>query len=164
MPDETLSIDANDPLEAPPRYSVVMFEKKASAEDTNPTEETFASTTRRIRLSEEEHRTLALLLDDAITAIARQREDRGWDEDWDRWEDAYFGLLPSKEIGRANVSVPIATEIVDTAWAVIDKAVYGVTPYLQVMPREAMDIEIAKRKEQHLDYALTVEMHARERL
>jgi len=164
VPDETRDIDTDQPLESPARGSVVMFEKPAAAEDANATEETFTSTTRRIKLSALERTELGRLLDDAITTIKRQREDRGWDEDWDRWEDLYFGLLPSQEIGRANVSVPIASEIVDTAWAVIDKAVYGVTPYLQVMPREAMDIEIAKRKEQHLDYALTVEMHARERL
>lgn len=165
MPDSTLDIDSDQPLEVPARGSVVMFEKKAPKdEDANATEETFTSTTRRITLSDAEHSELGRLLDDAITAIKRQREDRGWDEDWDRWEDLYFGLLPSRAEGRANVSVPIASEIVDTAWAVIDKAMYGVTPYLQVMPRESMDVEVAKRKEQHLDYALNVEMHARERL
>lgn len=162
-PDDTLDLDSKQPLESPPRDSVVMFEKKVD-EEANPTEETFTSTTRRIKLTDTEHDELARMLGEAITAIKRQREDRGWDEDWDRWEDMYFGLLPSKEIGRANVSVPIASEIVDTAWAVIDKGVWSIQPPLQVMPRESMDVEVAKRKEQHLDYAMTVEMKARERL
>ena len=165
MPDETRpDLDADASLETPPRESVVMFETKRKDADANVTEETFTSAVRRVKLSKDERSELSLTLNDAITAIKRQREERGWDEDWDRWEDLYFGLLPSREIGRANVHVPLAQEIVDTAWAVIDKAVFGVSPWLQVMPRESMDVDVAKRKEQHLDYALNVEMHARERL
>lgn len=134
------------------------------AEDASAAEETFTSHIRRVKLKPQEHDDLARLLDDALTAIKTQRQQRGWDENWDRWEDLYFGLTPERPAGRANVHVPIAQEIVDTAWAVLDKGIYSVQPWLQIQPRETMDVDVAKRKEQHLDYALTVEMKARERL
>jgi len=141
-----------------------MTETAPMDEDASPAEETFTSHVRRVKLKSEEHDALALLLDEALTAIKRQREERGWDEDWDRWEDSYFGITADRPAGRANVHVPLSQEIVDTAWAVIDKGIFSVQPWMQIQPREAMDVDVAKRKEQHLDYALNVEMKARERL
>ena len=104
------------------------------------------------------------LVDQVLENIQRERDEGDWDANWDLWEDLYFGVLQDRPAGQSNVHVPISQEVVDTSLAVADQVLFGSHPWLQVMPREKMDVDTVKRKEQFLDYGLTVEMQAKERL
>ena len=130
-----------------------------------PAEETFADPLKRIVLDDEEHEELAQLIDDALEDIKAQRADLDCDGNWDLWEDSYFGVLGDAGPGQQNrVHRPITQEIIDTIGAVTQRALFTAQPVFQISPREAMDVETAKRKEQHLDYAFMVEMRGPERL
>ncbi|KKK98854.1 hypothetical protein LCGC14_2638590, partial [marine sediment metagenome] len=100
-----------------------------------------------------------------VDQIRQERTDLGFEENWDLWEDMYFGVLPDRPMAsQANVHVPITQEVVDTVDAVAEQALFTASPWLTINPREPMDLEVAKKKEQHLDHVLQVEMLAKERL
>ena len=157
-------VNAGEPLIPPPRSSVSLEIATPSKDDESPAERTFETKATRIRLTEEEHQDLAMRLETILDAIQRERDERELDANWDLWEDLYFGVLQDRPAGQANVHVPIAQEVVDTALAVVEQSYFTARPWLQIQPREPMDVATAKRKEQFLDYANTVEMLAKEKL
>src|SRR3990167_7888481 len=157
-------VNAGEPLASPPRESVSLEIANPTHDDESPAERTFETKASRIRLTEEEHQDLATRLENILDAIQHERDERELDANWDLWEDLYFGVLQDRPAGQANVHVPIAQEVVDTALAVVEQAYFTARPWLQIQPREPMDVATAKRKEQFLDYANTVEMLAKEKL
>lgn len=161
MPDET--IDTTEGLPPPPRDSVSL-KLAPEREDEAPSERTFERKATRIKLDDEEHVALARVLEQALDAIDHERNEQEWDANWDLYEDLYFGVLQDRPAGQANIHVPLSQEVVDTTLAVVEQAIFGPRPWLQVHPREPMDVDAAKRKEKHLDYALSVEMRAKEKL
>ena len=156
--------NAGVPLQMPPRESVSLKEAEPLKDDEAPSERTFETKATRIRLDENEHADLAQRLDQVLDAIKSERDEAELDANWDLWEDLYFGVLQDRPAGQANVHVPISQEVVDTALAVVEQALFTARPWLQVQPREPMDVATAKRKEQFLDYANTVEMLTKEKL
>src|SRR3990167_1881699 len=167
MPDDTLPVAEPSPLDAPPsappREAVVMHQTTAAEPDESPAERTLATKATRLTLDEAEHDELVKLVDQVLENIQRERDEGEWDANWDLWEDIYFGVLQDRPAGQSNVHVPLSQEVVDTFLAVTEQVFFTAHPWLQIMPREAMDVDTAKRKEQHLDYALNVEMKAKER-
>jgi hypothetical protein len=157
-------INAGEPLASPPRDTITLKEADPQKEDISPAERTFETKATRIRLTDDEHDELARRLETILNAIQTERDERELDANWDLWEDLYFGVLQDRPAGQANVHVPIAQEVVDTALAVVEQSFFTARPWLQVQPREPMDVATAKRKEQFLDYANTVEMLAKEKL
>ena len=100
---------------------------------------------------------MSRILDDVLTDIETQRQDLDCDGNWDLWEDNYFGVLADPGPGQQNrVHIPLTQEIIDTTVAVFHRALFTSSPAFQISPREAMDVETAKKKEQHLDYAFMV--------
>ena len=156
--------NAGEPLQPPPRESVTMKEAEPLKDNEAPAERTFETKATRITLDEDDHADLAQRLENVLDAIQRQRDESEVDANWDLWEDLYFGVLQDRPAGQANVHVPLAQEVVDTALAVIEQAFFTARPWLQVSPREPMDVATAKRKEQWLDYANSVEMLSKEKL
>ena len=143
-----------------------LTEKPVKQEESSAADQTFGvRSSYRITLKDEESAQLAGFLDTAITDMLATRDNRGWDANWDLWEDLYFGITPERPIkGQANVHVPLAAEVCDTIDAVVDQAIFTAPTWLGVEPREKADVDVVKRKEQFLDYALKVEMKAREKL
>ena len=158
------------PLNATPTLSGTGPRSEVSLKETHldaaeaPAERTFESKATRLRLTDDEHSDLAQRLGTVLDAIAHEREESEIDANWDLWEDLYFGVLQDRPAGQANVHVPLSQEVVDTALAVVDQALFTARPWLQLEPREPMDVAQAKRKEQFLDYGLNVEMSAKDRL
>ncbi len=164
MPDESSRpLNASVPVSAP-RQEVSLKVAEPAKDDTGPVERTFETKASRLRLTDDEHADLAQRLETILSAIQAEREERELDANWDLWEDLYFGVLQDRPTGQANVHVPLAQEAVDTALAVVEQSFFTARPWLQVMPREPMDVAQAKRKEAFLDHALNVEMLAREKL
>ena len=155
---------ASEAISMPPRAEATLEEAKPLKDDEAPAERTFETKITRLKLTEDEHADLAQRLDTILDAIKTARDEGEYDANWDLWEDLYFGVTQDRPAGQSNVHVPIAQEVVDTALAVVDQALFTVRPWLQVQPREPMDVATAKRKEQFLDYANTVEMLAKEKL
>ena len=155
---------ATEPISMPPRDTVSLKEAEPLKDDQAPAERTFETKATRLKLDDDEHADLAQRLDQILDAIKTERDDGEFDANWDIWEDLYFGVLQDRPAGQANVHVPISQEVVDTALAVVDQAFFTARPWLQIQPREKMDVSTAKRKEQFLDYANTVEMLAKEKL
>ena len=142
-----------------------LTEKPAEDASQSAAERTFASTSVRLQLEEEEHDELARMLQGIITDILRVREDRGWDANWDLWENAYFGITEDRPMaGQANIHVPLSQEIVDTTDAALEQVLFSERIWMGVQPREKADAETVTKKEQFLDYALKVEMKAKDRL
>ena len=167
MPDETPLHELPVPQDPLPRESVTLKEKGVDANDetVSPAEETFATPTKRLPLTDTERDQLVQRLETVLTEIAKQRQDRGWDANWDLWEDAYFGVLADRPIpGQANVHVPLTQEVVDTIDAAVEQVLFSDRTWLGLQPREQGDIAAVKRQEQFLDYALKVPMRAKERL
>ncbi len=168
MADLTRDVDKPVPIAAPPRQSVDMKERPLDDDDdpTSASEDTFATVANRVKLSDEERAELTSLLIDVLDSIKAERAGSVWEENWDLWEDLYFGIVPERAYGVSNVHVPLSQEVVDTAMAVEEQALFPNWPatWLGVMPREEMDVEVAKRKEDHLNYAFQVEMNTRENI
>src|SRR3990167_5423315 len=162
MPDET-KLEAAAPIAGPIPDSVRMRETTVDQE-ASASDQTFTATSRRLRMTDDERADLSQLMTSVLDAIKSERDASEMDANWDLWEDLYFGVLPDRPAGQSNAHVPLAQEVVDTGLAAIEEVLFGSQPYLQVSPREAMDVDQAKRKEQFLDYALTVEMQAKDRL
>src|SRR3990167_6439113 len=157
-------VNAGEPLIPPPRSSVSLEIATPSKDDESPAERTFETKATRIRLTEEEHQDLAMRLETILDAIQHERDESELDANWDLWEDLYFGVLQDRPAGQANVHGPIAEEVVAPALAVVEQSYFPARPGLQIHPREPMDVATAKRKEQFIDYANTVEMLAKEKL
>src|SRR3990167_3326874 len=137
-------VNAGEPLASPPRESVSLEIANPTHDDESPAERTFETKASRIRLTEEEHQDLATRLENILDAIQHERDERELDANWDLWEDLYFGVLQDRPAGQANVHVPIAQEVVDTALAVVEQSYFTARPWLQIQPREPMDV--AKEK------------------
>lgn len=167
MPDKTREVDAKEALEPPKRDSVKLVSHEVITFEDEPkqnTESLLASGISRLKLSKEDKELLAVKLNGLVDSILQARQDGQWDENWDMWEDYYFGVSPDNAMGQANVFIPLTQEIVDTIDAVIEQALFNASPWLQISPREPMDVDVAKKKEAHLDFALQVEMKAKEKL
>lgn len=156
------------PLALPKRTEIkVLTVESVDATElpTLPSEETFADPLKRLKLDKDEKEELAQHLEDVLADIETQRQTLDCDSNWDLWEDNYFGVLGALSSGQQNrVHLPLTQEIIDTIGAVIERAVFTAQPVFQISPREKMDVQTSKRKEQHLDYAFTVEMRGKERL
>ena len=167
MADQTPPLDTPAPLEPPPRASVDMTEAPIPDDPKQQAEESVVEDvfTDRLDLTDEEHDELAAFLDRVVDDILKTRSARGWEEAWDSYEDYYFGeAKETRPAGLSNLHVPLVQEIVDAADAVMEQVFFTAQPWLQVMPRERMDVSVMKRREQFLQYGLDVEMHAKERL
>ena len=164
LPGSARPIEAGEPLQGPARASVSLKEATPVPEESSPAEQVFETKASRIRLDDDEHEELARRLDTILQAIQDERDEQELDANWDLWEDLYFGVLQDRPAGQANVHVPIAQEVVDTALAVVEQGLFTARPWLQLQPREAKDVDGAKRKEAFLDYALSVRMQAKDRL
>lgn len=167
--DSTQSPDVPSPLIPPKRTEVKVLKVesvKAGVEPkSGPAEETFADPMKRLQLEKPERETLSRLLDDVLGDIEQQRRDLDCDGNWDLWEDNYFGVLADPGPGQQNrVHIPLTQEVIDTVVSVMHRSLFTSSPVFQISPREAMDVETAKKKEQHLDYAFQVEMKGPERL
>lgn len=147
-----------------PRSEVSLKEATLPTDQETPAERTFETKATRLRLTDDEHADLAQRLGTVLDAIQHERDESEVDANWDLWEDLYFGVLQDRPAGQANVHVPLSQEVVDTALAVVEQALFTARPWLQLEPREPMDVAQAKRKEQFLDFGLNVEMQAKERL
>ena len=162
--DLTRPVDDPKPLQPPQRVDVKLLEVREESDDS-PAQETFADPGRRLKLDKDEKVELANMLNDLLTDIKQQRTNLEVEANWDLWEDNYFGVTPEPSLGQqTQAHIPITQEVVDTIGSVMDRALYTAKPVFQIAPREQMDVDVAKRKEQHMDYVFTVEMEGQKRL
>lgn len=166
MPDETRDLDAPSALEPPPPQSVTLTERPLPDEThrTSAADQVFAGDIYRVTLEAEEERALAEHLFTTLTGIQQARADAGWDENWDLWEDLYFGVIRDRAFGQANFHNPLAQITVDTVLSVLDQAIFSSSPWINVLPRERMDVEVARRREDFLQHALDTEMKVKDAL
>ena len=95
MPDETLDADRQQTLEPPPPQSVTLTERplQEGADQTPAADQIFAGDAYKVELDEKEELEPAEYLFRTVTGIQQARRDSPWDENWDLWEDMYFGVL-----------------------------------------------------------------------
>lgn len=123
------------------------------------TTERVTPSAKRLVLADEQERAIVRRVVDDFTQDIADREE--WMRNRERLYKKYRGVTEPKDFpwpGCSNLHLPVTMTAVETIHPRLVNALFAVRPYATVRPREARDVERARKVEQVLDYALEQEM------